>query len=70
MHRPRPLSAIRLLLLAAVGIAAALPQFRDPTLRPDYSARVTIVVQREDTGEIVPARIYLFRSGRLFRLSW
>lgn len=69
MHRPRPLPAIRLLLLAAVGITAALPQFRDPTLRPDYSARVTIVVQREDTGEIVPARIYLFRSGRLFRLS-
>ena len=26
-------------------------------------------MQREDTGEIVPARIYLFRSGRLFRLS-
>lgn len=69
MQRPRPLPAIRLLLLAAIGITAALPQFRDPALRPDYSARVTIVVQREDSGEIVPARIYLFRSGRLFRLS-
>ena len=58
-----------LLLLAILSISAAVAQFRDPSLRPDYSARVTIVVQREDTGRVVPARIYLFRSDRLFRLS-
>ena len=69
MKSPHPLPALRLLLLAALGATLAFPQFRDPSLRPDYSARVTIEVQREDSGQIVPARIYLFRSDRLFRLS-
>ena len=57
-----------LLLLGTLLASMALTQSRDPSLRPDYSARVTIVVQREDTGQTVPARIYLLRSvaeGRL-----
>ena len=69
MKSPHPLPALRLLLLAALGVTLTLAQFRDPSLRPDYSARVTIEVQREDSGQIVPARIYLFRSGNLMRLS-
>ena len=61
--------AARVPLLVALSLASAFSQSRDPSLRPDYSARVTIVVQREDTGQPVPARIYLLRSDRLFRLS-
>ena len=60
----------------AAGIALAfwyLPpgyaQVRDSALHPDYAAHLEVVVERGDTGEIVPARIYLLRSGQLFRLS-
>ena len=63
------LPAARLILLATLGATLALGQFRDQSLRPDYSARVTIEVQRQDSRQVVPARIYLFRSGRLMRLS-
>jgi hypothetical protein len=53
-------------LLAA---AIAFAQVRDSALRPDYAARLEIVVQRGDTGEVVPARVYLFRGGQQHRLS-
>ena len=56
-------------VLAASLLPLMLAQFRDPGLRPDHSVQVEVVVKRADTGEVVPARIYLFRSGRLFRLS-
>ena len=52
--------------LSAPSVSA---QLRDSALRPDYAAHLNVVVQRGDTGEVVPARIYLFRSGRQFRLS-
>lgn len=58
-----------LVFAAALLVGSLHAQFRDPSLRPDYAARVTIVVQREDTGQVVPARVYLFRSNVLFRLS-
>jgi hypothetical protein len=38
-------------------------------LRPDFAARVEVVVQRADNGEIIPARVYLFKGGQPFRLS-
>jgi hypothetical protein len=59
-------SARILLLIAIIGARA---QVRDSALHPDYAARLEVIVQRGDTGEVVPARIYLFRSGEAHRLS-
>jgi hypothetical protein len=50
--------------LLALGLAQ-----RQDSLRTEYAARLEIVIQRSDTGEVVPARAYLFRSGQPFRLS-
>jgi hypothetical protein len=52
-----------------IGIVGAYAQVRDSTLHPDYAAQLEVIVQRGDTGEVVPARIYLFRSGEAYRLS-
>jgi len=60
------LSAGALLILGAVFVYA---QVRDPSLRPDYAAHLEVIVRRGDTGELLPARIYLFRSGEPHRLS-
>lgn len=65
--RPRGLSAFSTLaLLAAVSAPA---QVRDSALRPDYAAHLEVVVQDGETGKVVPARVYLFRSGQQHRLS-
>lgn len=56
-----------MLVASAAGSLSA--QVRDSALRPDYAAHLEVVVQRGDTGEVVPARIYLFRSGQQHRLS-
>jgi hypothetical protein len=56
-------------ILVMIGIALARAQVRDSALHPDYAAHLEVVVQRGDTGEVVPARIYLFRSGEAHRLS-
>ena len=62
--------ATRAALVLTLGcLLAAQGQVRSPSLRPEHSARLEVVVQRADTGEVVPARIYLLRSGKLFRLS-
>ena len=55
--------------LGIIGIVCARAQVRDSALRPDYAAHLEVIVQRGDTGEVVPARIYLFRSGEAHRLS-
>src|SRR6476659_7303039 len=52
-----------------LGVVSAFAQVRDSALRPDYAAHLEVIVQRSDTGEVVPARIDLSRSGQLFRLS-
>jgi len=55
--------------LGIIGIVWARAQVRDSALRPDYAAHLEVIVQRGDTGEVVPARIYLFRRGEAHRLS-
>src|SRR5215475_7617412 len=52
-----------------IGILAARAQVRDSALHPDYAAHLEVIVQLGDTDEVVPARIYLFRSGEPHRLS-
>lgn len=60
-------------LFAAFVLALGLAQVRDSqgqdSLRPVFAAQLEIVIQRSDTGEVVPGRVYLFRSGQPFRLS-
>jgi hypothetical protein len=58
----------RLALLAVFMLALAYPQVRQ-ALRPDFAAKLEIIVQRSDTGEVIPARVYLFKGGRPFQLS-
>jgi hypothetical protein len=50
--------------LLAIGVAQV-----DDSLRPEFAAHLEIVVQRSDTGELMPARVYLFKGGQPFRLS-
>ena len=50
----------------------ALPLFaqqRDSSLRPNHTASLTIEVRHAVTGELVPARVYLFRGTTPHRLS-
>ena len=46
----------------------AFAQVRE-SLRPDHAAKLRITVKRSDNGETVPARVYLFKADRPFRLS-
>jgi hypothetical protein len=55
-----------LAFLAAVLTSA---QVRDSALRPSHAASLTIEVRHADTGELVPARVYLFRGATPHRLS-
>jgi hypothetical protein len=50
---------------ALVTASAWVGLQRDPSLE----ARLRLVVIRRDTGRTIPARIYLFKDGRPFRLS-
>jgi len=61
-------TALRLGLLLSFLLALAYAQVQD-SLRPNHAARLEIVVTRSDTGETVPARVYLFKEDRPFRLS-
>ena len=65
--RSRPFYRAYLLILFVLLLGYS--QVRDSSLRPDYSAKLTIVTRRADTGETVPTRIYLFKGTRPFRLS-
>lgn len=60
-------------LFAAFLLALGLAQVQDSqvrdSLRPEFAAQLEIVVQRSDTGEVVPGRVYLFKGGQPFRLS-
>ncbi len=59
---------VRILLLLGFALLIGFAQVRQ-SLRPDFSAHLEIVVQRADTGEVVPARVYLFKADKPFRLS-
>ena len=56
-------------ILLLIGIVGARAQVRDSALHPDYAAHLEVIVQRADIGEMIPARIYLFRNGEAYRLS-
>jgi hypothetical protein len=47
----------------------ALAQAPDLSLRPNHAASLTIEVRNAGTGELVPARVYLFRGAAPHRLS-
>ena len=57
---------LRTVLAALFVVALVLAQ---DDLRTEYSAKLTIRVRDGATGETVPARVYLFKGDRPFRLS-
>ena len=59
---------VRFYLLTVFLLMLAYAQVRD-SLRPDFAAQLEIITRRADTGEVVPARVYLFKGDRAFRLS-
>ncbi len=59
---------LRLCLIAGFALALAFPQLRD-ALRPAHTTRVEIRIERADTGQPIPARVYLFKGADPFRLS-
>lgn len=63
----RPFHRVYLLILFALLLGYS--QVRDSSLQPDFSAKLTVVTRRADTGETVPSRVYLFKGNRPYRLS-
>lgn len=56
-------------VLAGVFVLALVYAQSGEGLRPEYSAKLEVVVKRGDTGAAVPARVYLFKGDTPFRLS-
>src|SRR5688572_28032446 len=50
------------------GFLLVVGQVRD-SLRPTFAAEVALVTRDAQTGQILPARVYLFKDTRAFRLS-
>ena len=65
---PKREQSARAFLVAGFLLALGAAQVHE-SLRPDYAARLEVVVQRADTGETIPARVYLFKADSPFRLS-
>jgi hypothetical protein len=66
----RPFSCLRTIAAAILVLAAARYGQSDPTGEPARSAaRLHLTVVRVDSGRPTPARIYLFKNGKPFRLS-
>ncbi|HUG81555.1 MAG TPA: CehA/McbA family metallohydrolase [Bryobacterales bacterium] len=59
----------RAYLLTLFVLLLGYSQVRDSSLKPDFSAELTVVTRRADTGEVVPSRVYLFKGARPYRLS-
>ena len=61
---------LRVGFLAATGVAAVVSCSEQiESLRPRYAAKLHLSVRRSDTQELLPARVYLYKSDREFRLS-
>ncbi|MCC6589144.1 MAG: CehA/McbA family metallohydrolase [Bryobacterales bacterium] len=61
-----------ILTCSLIGLLTALPsaaQQRDTALRPKFTASLTIEVRHALTGDLMPARVYLYRGGTPHRLS-
>jgi len=65
---PSNTAFLRATLLSVFLLGLIYAQSRE-YLRPDYAARLHLVVRRADTGAVVPARVYLFKGDSPFRLS-
>ncbi len=57
-----------LALLAGTLSSVGSAPLHDP-LRPQFAASLEIVTVHAGTGEMIPARVYLFKGGKPFRLS-
>ena len=59
---------IRFYLFAAFALALGYAQFRESGL-PEIAGRLEVSVEQAGSGRLVPARVYLFKNDRPFRLS-
>jgi hypothetical protein len=67
---PRSISCLRATAAAALVLAAARYGPSGPQGEPARtSARLHVTVVRGDVGRPTPARVYLFKDGKPFRLS-
>ena len=65
----RPL-ALRIAFISGMGVAAVIScSEQSASIQTRHAVRLHVTVQRSDTGESVPARVYLFKGDREFRLS-
>jgi hypothetical protein len=58
----------RVYILLICGFVLVLGQVRD-SLRPMFASEIALVTRDAQTGQILPARVYLFRESRPFRLN-
>jgi len=65
--RTRPLIGLCLVLLFVSSLLFS--QHRNSPLRPNHAASLTVEVRNADGGDLVPARVYLFRGPAPHRLS-
>src|SRR5262249_23080190 len=56
-------------ILYVLVLAPLFSQQPNTPLRPAYTASLTIEVRDSNTGDLVPARVYLFRGAAPHRLS-
>ena len=63
-------AAPRIAFCAGLGVSAILYCSEQVSpVRTRHAVRLDVSVQRSDTGERIPARVYLFKGDRAFRLS-
>ncbi len=63
-------AGLRVGFLAAMGLAAVVCCSQQAaSIRTRHAVDLEVTVRRSDTGEQIPARVYLFKGGRAFRLS-
>ena len=55
--------------MLVAAFVAAIAWAQSDAARPQHSARLKVAVKRADTGEVTPARVYLYKGDRAFRLS-
>ena len=62
--------ALRVAFFSGMGVAAVVSCSEQvASKRTRHAVQLHVTVQRSDTGEPTPARVYLFKGGRAFRLS-
>jgi hypothetical protein len=65
-----PVSSLRVIIAASLAVlAACLGQAGFQSNQENEAARLEITVVRADAGRVTPARVYLFKDDKPFRLS-